>query len=650
MLLIAIVLRVIGLDWGVRSLEGFELDGKPVSINHAGFNADADALHHAAASLDDRYYAQAEYAGQVYLFNSYGTLFLYLYRIAGTVGSLFADFEPFNDTAHDANLTRLCGRWVSVLAGIALIWVTWLIGHRLMGPYGALLSGLLAAVLPMSIQAAHLATVDGLLALWYGVALWACIRVFDDGDTRAYVIAGVVIGLATATKINGLFLFLPLGLAHWFRHPRPLTPDGFRFAVTSGDVYSAVGAGLLTWLVLTPAAILEWEAYFKPAFAGPYHVSFSLRKASEAASAHRGWLHLEGASTYFHHPFHIFPLGFGWTVQIALFAGIVAVGIRRTPELLLVAISFCVYYLLIARLPDKPIRFFFPMATLVSILASYAIFLVASKRSLMVGVLAGVCVALEPSARSIALANVYTRDDSRIAAARWIQDNIPRGGKLMLERGHNGLSGLISRGHVALLLADLEHELGNSRGKDLAESGHFSAIIEAEFLAQVDYFVMSEERLAVQKVRPAARDFYRRLFGGELGFELEKTFSMRPTFLGIDWEDVDTDLNWTRYDHPTTHVFRRVTDTPSLYVSHPELRVYQLRQAEDTQHVLREAQRRKNFALFKRCLPAAWKEEVGEREIAERFYQFLRDPSTLSGSGGSITLVREGPVWRIKVK
>jgi hypothetical protein len=649
-LLISIALRFSGLDWGVRSLETFELDGQGVSVNSAGFNADADALHRAAESLSQKYYAEVDYAGQPYLFNSYGTAFLYLYRAAGFLGSLVVDFDPFVQAAYDANLTRLSGRWVSALAGVGLVWVTWLIGMRLMGFAGAVAAGLIAAVLPMSVQAAHLATVDGLLALWYGFALWASLRVLDRGEWQDYLVAGVCIGLAVATKINGLFLLLPLSLAHLLRQPGSPSLKGVWKAFVSPRIYGAIGVSLLTWIVLTPASILEWEAYFTPSFAGPYHVNFSLRKASEAASAHRGWLHLEGASTYLHHPFQIFPLGMGWTIQLALLAGITLAAVRRSPGILLVAVSFLVYYLLIARLPDKPIRFFVPLAAYVSILVSYPLVHFCRQRSLALVAVAILGIALEPAARSSALANVYGRPDSRVAAAQWIQDNIPYGGKLMLERGHNGLAPLVSRQHVSLLHADLEHELGNSRGDALASEGHFTALIEAEFLSQVDYFVMSEERLAVRKVRVAARDFYARLFKGELGFELQASFAARPTLFGITWEDENTDLNWTRYDHPTTHVFKRVTYTPSLYSEQPDLQVYQLRRSKDTQAVLRRAQKEKNFALFKRCMPAKWKERVGERVIAERFYSFLKDPSTLSGGSETISVIREGEIWRIKVE
>lgn len=645
-LLVATVLRFSGLDWGIRSLETFRLDGQVVSVNEAGFGADADALYRAAESLSDRYYPTAEYAGQTYLFNSYGNLFPYLNWIFAGVGGVVAGFEPFGETARDENLTRMSGRWVSAVAGVLTVWVTWLIGMRLLGPVAAAGTGMVAAVLPMAVQAGHLATVDGLLGLWFGCVLWASVRVYADGGRRLYLLAGLFIGLATATKINGLFLLLPLGLAHLLRHTA--RADGSLLtAVRDRTVYLAGAAAVGVWVVLTPAAVFDFGQYFSPDFAGPYHVQFSLRKAAETASEHRGWLHLADASTYGYHPVHVFPLGMGWVVQAALVAGLVVSAIRKRPDVGIVAISFVVYYLLVARLPDKPIRFFVPLVPYISVLTCFAVTALAGRRSrVAIGVLA--VLLIEPALRTGALLAAYHQPDARVAAAQWIQTQIDVGGKLMLERGHNSLAPLISRRHVSLLLADLEHELGNARNARLASEGHYSAILEAEFLSQVDYFAMSEERLALKKVRPSAVDFYDRLFRGELGFALRETFTGRPSFLGMRFEGPLTDLNWSRYDHPTTYVFERVTEEPPLYSLHPDLAVYRLRTHKDTETVILRAQVEKDFALFKRCLPATFKEQEGEKGLAKRFLAFLRDPMTLTGPDGRLTALKEGQVWRIK--
>jgi hypothetical protein len=300
--------------------------------------------------------------------------------------------------------------------------------------------------------------------------------------------------------------------------------------------------------------------------------------------------------------------------------------------------------------PDKPIRFFVPMAAFISVLATYPLVSFLEKKSVRVFSLIAGCLLMEPAVKSLVLASVYQQEDSRVAASEWIQIHIPIAGKLMLERGHNSLAPMVSRKQVSLLMVDLEHEFANARGDLLAEQGHFTAVIEAEFLSQVDYFAISDERLVLKRVRPAAKDFYDRLFAGELGFELVTTFSGRPDLFGFEWESDQTDLNWSRYDHPTTFVFKRVTDLPTLYVNHPELSIYKLNTWKDTRELIHRAQKGKVYNFFKRCLPAKYKGKSGEPAIAARFIAFLKDPQTLTGKMDQLTAIREDNAWRIKME
>ena len=648
-LLISFALRFSGLDWGIRSLDDFQLNDAPVAVDSAGFHADADALYVAAKSLSTSTYPLHTYASQEYQFTSYGTLFLYLNRAAAEVGSWFGNYEAFGPSVGDINASRLSGRWVSALASVAAVWVSWLVGMSLMGPVGAVACALICAVLPMSIQAAHLATVDGLLSLWFAAALLPVIRIARDPRLKDYLLAGLFIGLAVATKINGLFLLLPLGLAHLQSRKVTLTPAAVASAAADWRVYASVGIAAVVWLGLTPAAILEPGAYFFPDFVGPYHLNFSLEKASEGPANHRGWLHMDGVSTYLYHPFRVFPLGVGWVVQVAVLAGIIVSLRKRHPEFVLLAISVIVYYVLIARLPDKPIRFFVPLCTFFACLAVFpALKLFEARRFRVVGLACLTVLVIEPGIRSAALSSVYRQTDSRVLAAQWVQDNVPFAGKLMMERGHNSLLPLIDRNQVSTLVADVEQEFANALRPHLARAGHYSAIVEAEFLSQVDYLIISDERISARQTRLAAADYYDRLFAGELGFELDTSFPMRSSLFGISLEGESPDLNWTRYDHPSTFMFRR-TGEPRLYANHPELSIYQLRTWQDLRDVVKRSQKEKDIAMFKRCLTGLYKERVGEQEIANLFLTFLRTPQSILSGSGKIRAIREGSAWRLNL-
>ena len=648
-LVICVVLRFTGLDWGIRTLDGFALDGRPVPASEAGFHADADALYMAAQSLSDSLYPLHNYGGADYFFTSYGTVFLYLNRVSAEVGSWFGDFEAFGPNVEDINASRLSGRWVSALASAITVWLIWLLGKSVMGPVGGLLGAGLAAVMPMSVQASHLETVDGLLGLWFTAALLPILRIASRPTMRDFVVAGLLIGLAVATKINGLFLLLPLGLAHLQGQQERLSPAVVLRAMMDRRLLGAIGIAAMVWVVLTPAAILRPTEYFSPVFAGPYHLLFSLRAASQGAVSHRGWLHMDGVSTYFYHIFRVFPLGLGWSVQVAVIAGLICLFRKRQPELVVVAVSLVVYYLLIARLPDKPIRFFVPLCAFFCCLAAFPLTELFRSRKLMpVGLALVALLVVEPAFRSMALASVYSQPDSRVLAGKWARDNIPYAGKLMMERGHNSLQPVVAQNRVSTLMADMDQEFTNALRPHLAKAGHYSAILESEFLSQADYLIISDDRLSAKRTRLAAADYYDKLFAGELGFELVEVFSMAPSLLGISPEGEFPDLNWTRYDHPSTFMFRR-TGEPKLYANHPELSIYQLRTWQDLRDVVKRSQKEKDIAMFKRCLTGSYKERVGEREIADLFLTFLRNPQSILSDSGQMRAIREGSAWHLNL-
>ena len=150
------------------------------------------------------------------------------------------------------------------------------------------------------------------------------------------------------------------------------------------------------------------------------------------------------------------------------------------------------------------------------------------------------------------------------------------------------------------------------------------------------------------QTRLAAADYYDRLFAGELGFELDTSFPMRSSLFGFSLEGESPDLNWTRYDHPSTFMFRR-TGEPRLYVNHPELSIYQLCAWQDLRDIVKRSQKETDFVMFKRCLTGPYKERVGEQEIANLFLTFLRAPQSILSDSGQMRAIREGSAWRLNL-
>lgn len=117
---------------------------------------------------------------------------------------------------------------------------------------------LLMAVAFLSVQCAHYGTVDSLMTLLLTASVVLTLRAYNGGSSWVYAAAGVLAGLATATKYTGCFAVLPLVLLPLVspRRPRPW------MAAAVG--IPAVGLGFLVGMpcaVLRPATFLAALRY-----------------------------------------------------------------------------------------------------------------------------------------------------------------------------------------------------------------------------------------------------------------------------------------------------------------------------------------------------------------------------------------------------
>jgi 4-amino-4-deoxy-L-arabinose transferase-like glycosyltransferase len=99
----------------------------------------------------------------------------------------------------------LLARSLSVVLGVLTIWLTYLLGREFFKNEAYALTGAwLAAVMPTMVIQSHYLTVDGPVGFWFLAALWLIIKAFKDKRLWVWAVAGLVSGLAMATKYNAL--------------------------------------------------------------------------------------------------------------------------------------------------------------------------------------------------------------------------------------------------------------------------------------------------------------------------------------------------------------------------------------------------------------------------------------------------------------
>jgi hypothetical protein len=140
---------------------------------------------------------------------SFGSLNVYLdfvlYAIYTLGGLVFGRFASVQDVGQsffiDPTPFYLLARALSMVCGVATIYLVFLIGRRLAGPWAGVVGSAFLAVYPGHVAWSHYACPDTLALMLVTAALWVCIR--EQKGNASYstdVRVGLLIGLAVAAK------------------------------------------------------------------------------------------------------------------------------------------------------------------------------------------------------------------------------------------------------------------------------------------------------------------------------------------------------------------------------------------------------------------------------------------------------------------
>lgn len=145
-------------------------------------------------------------------------------------------------------------RSLTALFGAASVVATYYLGMRLYGWWVGLLAGLLLAFSSFHIEHSQYVTTDVPVGFWLTLMLLAVWQVQQHGAWRAYLLTGVLLGLATSTKYNAVATGGVLLLAHAFYWQRQ--------SVGVQPMLRLVGAGVATVLAFfatSPLMLLDWQ-------------------------------------------------------------------------------------------------------------------------------------------------------------------------------------------------------------------------------------------------------------------------------------------------------------------------------------------------------------------------------------------------------
>ena len=433
-------LRIVGLDWDEeqhlhpdeRFLTMVESSIEPVESVADYFDTEASSLN--PENRGHRFFV-------------YGTLPIFIVRYLA---------EGMGQTGYGE--VYLIGRVLSAIADVLTVFVVFMLGTRLFNQRVGLLSAVFSAFAVLQIQQSHFFTVDTFTTFFMILALYFAVEVSkssnDDLRISSFIFFGLTLGMGVASKVNAAPVAITLPLAaliflmrHNAEKRNQLLPRVF--------VYLLIAAllGLITFRVFQPYA-----------FRGPGFFNFGLNenwisslRSLRAQSA--GDVDFPPALQWARRPIwfslkNMVIWGLGIPYGIMAWGGFAWMGYgffkkkSWRPELVIwVWTGF--YFAWQSTLWNSTMRYQMPIYPLLAVFAGWLLVNAWNKiqyekvtvfsraistRSLRsVFLVFGILGTLLTAGWAVAFSAIYTMPHPRVDATRWIFQNIPGAGTLVIQ-------------------------------------------------------------------------------------------------------------------------------------------------------------------------------------------------------------------------
>ncbi|TAK12106.1 MAG: hypothetical protein EPO32_10015 [Anaerolineae bacterium] len=440
LLVLATWLRTVGLDWDEdqslhpdeRFLTSVLTRIEPVENIGQYFDTETSTLN--PRNKDMGFYV-------------YGTLPLFLTRYVGE----WIDRTGWGDI-------NLVGRALSAFMDLGIIFLVYLLAERLYGKRVALVAAIFSTFTVAQIQQSHFFTVDNFLSFFTFLAVTTAafisteplhredkdgLRVVRDFQIGPFLLFGLALGMAVASKVNAAVVCLMLPLAVAVRMLR-MTPEERAKVQWSATAYLVAGAIV---------SVLAFRIFQPYAFNGPSFFNFSLNSGwldtlRSLLAQQTGDVDWPPSIQWARRPVwfsaqNIILWGMGLPMALMAFGGYLAAAWRslrgewHKHAVLLAWVGM--WFLWESSKFNPTMRYQLPSYPGFTVLAGFAVIALwdwARARAAAVEsgwrkalpAVAGVAGALAlvlTAVWAFAFVSIYQRPVTRVAATRWIYQNIP---------------------------------------------------------------------------------------------------------------------------------------------------------------------------------------------------------------------------------
>lgn len=311
--------------------------------------------------------------------------------------------EFFLSHLQEADKLYVIGRMISVVLGTASILVFFLIARRLYGMTGGMIGALLLAFAPLAVTTSFYAKPDGVMLFWFLLSVYFALRAVESRATKDYVLYGIFLGVAAASKYSGLISFGFFLLLHSV----PVVKREYRFATLLRNSSIVMGMSLVSFVAVNPYSVIRSNDFWG------YFTGIIASKTIMPGDM------LSGYSDYIT---GILPAAIGWPAFALALLGIALLLNKMTFIEGAIAVFIAAFVLRFGPPRGQALTYCLPLVPFLLLMATKA-----STRLLLVrgGKIAVGLVVAYTLLYSISYKRLYYSPDIRVEASRWIEEHIP---------------------------------------------------------------------------------------------------------------------------------------------------------------------------------------------------------------------------------
>lgn len=453
-------------------------------------------------------------------------------------------------------------RFLSACFDVGTVLFTYFLARQIWGKWAALGAAILVAGAALHLQQAHFFVVDTFAAFFLTAAFWAGARWLATGKTRWAFAIGALWGAALSCKISAFLFVAPVLFFPIFGVAKHGSKRGWLFCLV------AMSAAFLGFRLGNPMAFagqfgalwgfFDWR--INPAWQGDLAHQARISRGEVDVPFNVQWI----GRTPFFPLWNLAGWGYGAPFALSALAGWGLLGLqiakKRAVEPVLGVAAIWAMTLLVVQGAAFSLftRYYLPLTP---VAALFAVFfwreLAKFQPRFRIGapVVVGLTVLW-----ALAVTSIYRRPNTRVAASRWMHENIPHGAVVAHETEWDDILPLTwMRNSEGQFLPDPFRavDLRVFEVETFSKREHLLAALES-----ADWIVLSSPRAWKTVPRwsrkwPVATEFYRALFDGSLGFRLEREFVSYPQIGPLPLPDDNFEEALLVYDHPRVLIFRK---------------------------------------------------------------------------------------------